>query len=78
MAILRFNQQAVKAKLQRKSIKELASKLGQRSQPTAPNYAESTKLGTGFGSAVGTSNYVLLSYSSPFAIFLRRRLTRPD
>ena len=40
--------QAVKAKPQRKSIKKLTSKFGQRSQLTAPNYADSTKLGNGF------------------------------
>jgi hypothetical protein len=48
MAVLRSNQQAVKAKPQRKSIKELTSKFSQRSQLTAPDYADNTKLENGF------------------------------
>jgi hypothetical protein len=44
MAILRSSDKAVKGKPQPKSFKELVSRIGQRSQLTAPKYRDSTKL----------------------------------
>lgn len=46
MAILRSSPKA--AKLPNKPFKELISRIGRRSQPAAPNYADSTKLGNAY------------------------------
>ena len=48
MAILRSRHKADKIKPHAKSFKELVSRLGQRSQLTAPGYVDSIKLSTAF------------------------------
>ena len=48
MAILRSSHKSVEGKSQPKSLKELVSRIYQRSQLSAPKYADSTKLKNDF------------------------------